>query len=398
MGMFVLPFPAPVGGVVGLQPADFMDLLGRLLPSDYLQPLLNPGPGGEVYQMQAAVGSRVSQAIGLFQLASYITLAPDGAAAQATVQFQRQNANAGLVVVNAGTIVQSAQYGRQFQLVAGVTMAAGQVSAFGTVQALFPGEQWNVKGPFQSARGELVAGEISQIVTWQQTPAFGDASITVAQATDAVGGVSSMLNQHGADRGFQRGANEGAAAFRQRVRQLPDTVSPSAIQNAVNAVALQYPGTSWDFIETFQGSFQTAYDCPSPNAGVPFGGATIPSGLDTNLFVYDDPRPIYPPFRNRWLDERDYRGAFIVTVPVLAALRDVGIAYDDTAETPFTLTTLNGSRAANAYDVPQTFTAALAGAYDGSDYARSAAYAGLYASLQKIRAAGVLVVMEIQGF
>lgn len=387
-------------GLVSFSQADFLALVGRNLPPEYLQPLISPGPGYEIYQAEASIGARVSLAIGNFQQASFILSAPDGGYAVAQVLFSRVNANAGAVTVNVGTIVQTSTYGRQFSLLFDAVFGATDLTAAGIVQALFQGEQWNVKGPYQALDGEVVAGEIDQIFSWLQTPSYGDPTITVSQTADAVGGVSSVLNQHGKDRGFVRGVGEQTDVFRQRVRALPDTVSPSAIRHALAYFSANYPGTIWDFIETWRPTYQESWDVPSPNFGTPTYQGTIPINIDTNLFVYDDPRPPYPPFRNRWLDEDDYRGAFIITVPVLAAIADLGMAYDDTATGPTGLETVNGARAVNAWDVPSTVTDSsgeLQGAYDGQDYAKNAVFTGLFDSLEAIKAGGVVVEIVLQG-
>lgn len=311
--MALQPLP-PWVQALELAQADFLALVNRLLPTEYLAPLFSPGPGGEIYYAQAAIGARVSLAISNFQADSYITSAPDGNYATAAVLFKRPTAAAGAVTVKAGTIVQTATYGRQFSLLADVPFGAADLQAPGVVQALYPGEQWNVKGPYVSAGGELVPGEISQVASWILSPAFGDSTLYVVQTAGATGGQSSVLNMHGADRGYTRLPGEAASAYRSRVRSLPDTVSPGALQRTVTQFAIAYPGTTFDFIEPWQQSFQTCYDCPSPNAGVPNSSASIPSNLNTNLFVYDDPRPPYP-FLNRWLDELTYRGCIVVTVP-----------------------------------------------------------------------------------
>lgn len=379
-----------------LNQADFLNMVGRLLPPEYLAPLFSPGPGGEIYFAQTAIGFRVSLAIANYQAASYIGTAPDGGFAEAPVTFSRPTATAGAVTVKAGTVVQSATYGRQFALMADVAFGAADLSASGIVQALFQGEQWNVRGPYTTAAGEVVPGEINQVVMWILSPAYGDATITVAQASDAVGGQSSVLVQHGADRGFTRAVNEPTNTFRHRIQTLPDTVSPLAIQHLLASYAAAYPGTTWDFIETFQSTYQEAFDCPSPNLGTPTYQATIPASIDTNLFVYDDPRPAYP-FRNRWLDENDFRGAFIVVVPNLPALTDVGMAYDDTAVSPSALLTAYGYRSVSAYDVPSGYSASSPGGYDGFDLAKQSVYRGLYASLQQVKAAGIFFAVELQG-
>lgn len=383
--------------VIDLEQADFLALINRLLPQDYLAPLISPGPGYEIYQAEAAIGARVSFAIANFQAASLIGYAPDGAFAQAVVTFSRPTAAAGAVTIKAGTIVQTTRYGRQFRLMVDVPFGATDLTQPGLVQALFPGEQFNVRGPYTTAGGQVVAGEISQVVSWILSPPYGDATITVAQAGDAQGGQSSVLNIHGADRGIIRAAGELATPFRQRVRSLPETISPNAIQSTIASLSANYSGTTWDFIETWQQDFQTCYDCPSPNAGVPNYFANLPPGLDTNLFVYDDPRPAYPPFRNRWLDEQTYRGAIIVTVPVLACIADYGAPFDDTAETVAALATPNGTRAVPAYDLPNSFSGGLPWAYDGIDWTKNAVYSGLYNSLNRIVAGGVVVDLELQG-
>lgn len=386
-----------LGGVVSLSQQDFLDLLDRLLPFEYLAPMKLTGPGYEVYQGAAAIGARVSLAVLNFQLASFITTAPDGGFAQAVVRFRRPTAAAGVVTVKAGTLVGTSIYGRQYRLLADVPFGVADLQQLGTVQALFGGEQYNVKGPWSTAGGEQVPGEIDQVVAWTLDPPFGDATLFVEQVSDAGGGLSSVLNIHGSDRGLPRGPSENVDAYRSRIRTLPDTVSPDAIKRLLATYAAKYPGTTWDFIETWRPTFQEAFDCPSPNAGTPNYQAVIPGAINTNLFVYDGATSNYPPFANRWLDEDTMRGAFIVTVPLLAAVADVGMAYDDTAETPAALKTVNGSRAVNAYDVPQIFSAALQGFYDGFDLQKNAVYAGLASSLQRIKAGGVFVVLEIQG-
>lgn len=378
--------------IVQLAQADFLDLLDRLLPFDYLAPLKNIGPGYEIYRAEAAIGARVSQAIYNFQQASFIQTASDGSYAQAAVLFSRANANAGTVTVKAGTIVQTANYGRQFRLLVDVAFGATDLFAPGTVQALYKGEQWNVKGPYTTAGRELVPGEINQIVTWSQSPAFGDPTITVAQTADATGGASSVLNLHGSDRGFSRQSTETAIAFQERIRSLPFTVTPFAIQSFLSQFATRYPGTNWDFIEPFQQSFQECWDCPSPNIGTPTYLATIPIQVFTNLFVYDDTLPAYP-FQNRWLDETDFRGAFIVVVPVLQ--NDIGFFFDDTAMNP---TAIGGAatRAVDAYDVPSLYTASTQGFLDGLNYT-AGIYSSIYATLQGIKLGGVKVILELHG-
>lgn len=373
----------------------FLALVNRLLPQEYLAPLFSPGPGAEIYFAQARIGYRVSVAIANYDAASYITTAPDGAFAEAPIRFSRPTATAGAVIVKAGTIVQTSVYGRQFSLVADVTFGASDLFADGIARATSQGEQWNAVGPYVTAGGESVPGQIDTVVFWSMDPPYGDPTITMAQLADGVGGQSSVLNMHGADRGLPRHPNEYAPVYRNRIRSLPDTVSPTAFIDYLNNT-LSPLGAQYEFIETFQASYQTAFDCPSPNIGTPTYQPVIPAGLDTNLFVYDDPRSS-PPFNDRWLSIEDFRGGIIVTVPNLPAMTDVGMAYDDTATTPGDLITTIGYRSVSAYDIPSGYSASSPGGYDGFDLAKQAVYKGLFDSLQKIKSGGVDVAVELQG-
>ncbi len=126
---------------------------------------------------------------------------------------------------------------------------------------------------------------------------------------------------------------------------------------------------------------------------------TMQAGYDPDLFCYDDPRtPVDGAITNRWLDEMDHAGAFFVTIPSLPAMRDVGMAYDDTATTIADHLTTIGQRAHNAYDVDTTVPAGvLQGGYDGFDLPRQAVYLGAHATLQALKPIAVLAQVELAG-
>jgi hypothetical protein len=148
-------------------------------------------------------------------------------------------------------------------------------------------------------------------------------------------------------------------------------------------------------------------------AGTPTTAVGISPKIPTDLFVYDpDAIPghdIYP-FNNRWLSEEDFRGAFIVVVPNYPAITDVGMVYDDTASFPFDFLTYNdaavniGQRSYSAYDLDVFFSiegpnnrTLTGGGYDGFDLGKQAVYKGLASQLQRVKAGGVLAVIELQG-
>lgn len=157
-------------------------------------------------------------------------------------------------------------------------------------------------------------------VSWQeysQETDAADLTIQVVQASTTTGGADASLDAHGKDRNIPRGTGETDDSYRGRIRALPDNISPDAVERALQQ--LLFPlGGGFDFIETWAMSYQTCWDAPRD----PIPG----SSFDPNLFCYDDPRPATP-FRNRWLDLNDMRGAFIVVVPNYQWIRDNGMAF-----------------------------------------------------------------------
>jgi hypothetical protein len=234
--------------------------------------------------------------------------------------------------------------------------------------------------------------ETTASVSWQEYSSetdVGDLTITVtAQGVPTAGGVDPALDQHGLDRNIPRGNNEADDAYRGRIRALPDNISPDAVDRAMQQ--LLFPiGQTYGFIETWEVQYQTCWDAPrDPIPGSPF---------DPNLFVYDDPKsPV--PFRNRWLDLNDMRGAFVVVVPRITPLLEYGLAYDDTALVNLDFANAQGSRAVTAYDVPVTLGFGfLQGSWDGFDLTKQTLYETIFNTLEGIKAAGTSVAVELQG-
>lgn len=387
-----IPLAAPLGFALGYAPRyhaaqHFLDMYDRLLPIGFIEPLKSPGPGYEIYQSFAAVGERASLAVGRAEWCFYILTAPTGSYATLSVLLSRPRA-AVAVTVKRGTIVMASSSGRPFKLLADVFFDVGVLGPLpGPVQSIFQDWRWNVPGEVTTAGGEVIPGEIDTVYRLVEDPPFADPGIVVYQRDDALGGQDSMLNLHGKDRGLTIGQGEDPEVFRQRIRDLPDTVSPGAIRRNVGKLLMSIGrGIPWDLIETWEPTYQTAYDV---QPGTP--------NIDTSLFVYDDPRPAYP-FRNRWLDTNDIRGAFIIVVPNIGAIDDVGMAYDDTAMSAADLISADtlGTRALSVYDMPPTL-AVPQGAYDGFDLAKQSVYAKLMGLIDDIKGGGVNASLEIRG-
>lgn len=383
-----MPTPGPVQAY---SQQDFLDMLDRLLPDHWIAPLKDPGPGYELLQAGGQVGNRLSVATQRLGENIYILSAPSGAYATGAVEIFRAapNADAITVVVKIGTQVRSSKGGRTYLTTADVTFGPADLGPFLVpIQATAQGYEYNEPGTVITADGTSLPGEIDTIDILVEDPPVGDLTFQIRQPMPTTGGVDAALDQHGADRLIVRGVGEGDDAYRARIRTLPDNISPDAIERALQQ--LLYPiGQTYDFIETFEPSYQTCWDGPE---------TAIPGSIyDPTLFCYDDPRPIIP-FRNRWLDVNDMRGAFIVVVPPIAPITEYGMAYDDTTVTPSDLANPLGSRAVGAYDVPSTIGhGLLQGAYDGYDTTRAALMKTLYDTIQSIKAAGISAAVELEG-
>lgn len=378
----------------------FLDLYNRIFPATYLDPLKSPGPGWDVFQAYARLFQRISLAVARLDCGAHILQSFGAALPTVTLTFTRSDDLAGVMILKAGTVCTTSNGGRDFITTQDITFGIGDLGPHDVpaVGAL-PAFEFNVPGQVIALSGEVLLGDIDTVKTPLMDPPFppvGLPNFSVQQIPDAEGGQPPMLDGLGGDRGLPRNAGESDSAYKIRIRQLPDTVSPDAIVRAVTAY-LAPLGATFDFIETFDPAYQTCWDCPSPNAGTPtYQMAPVPI-IDTNLFAYDDPRPAYPPFRNRWLGDEDFRGAFIIVVPNFPAFEDNGFAYDDTATTPADLLTTEGYRSVGAYDLDANYTASHAGFYDGFDLGKAAVYKGLLELLNRIKAGGVLAAVELQG-
>ena len=247
---------------------------------------------------------------------------------------------------------------------------------------LSAGYEWNVLGQEIAPNADVQPGYIDTIDTPLQTPEFGDPTMKVRQLVAITDGVTGFLEQLGLDRGVPRATGEPTEQYRARVRTLPDTVSFDAVRRAVESV-LAPLNISFQYIETFLLSYQSCFDAPNTLAPI---------------FVYDDPRPQPPrPFMNRWLDENEFRGAFIIVVPRLAAITERGMVYDDPEDIQGNFFTNLGRRAQSAYDSPNDTTVVYAGVYDGEDQQQQALMQALFFLLQQTKAAGVSAILEQEG-
>lgn len=321
--------PNPLPNLLSLSQQNILDLFDRLLPSAYLSPLKEPGPGYEYLQGVAAMISRVSQAIARVGNGGYVLSADGGAYATATVAISRTSTVSGAVVLQAGSLVGTPDgylYETQSDAVLGAS-DVGPVSV--AVKATARGWLWNQPGPITAASGEVIPGPISllvkPIVAW---PVYFDPYLVVTQETAATGGVSPSLEGIGADRGIPRIAGESVIDYRNRLFVLPDTVTPAAIQRILDYVvgkASKDAGTTYSFREGWDMRLMTAYDFPI-NQMLPVPGSTTET-FNGNVFVYDYAPD--DPLANRYPLPK---GSFVVALPEIAGMEAAYAGLADNLE------------------------------------------------------------------
>lgn len=149
-------------------------------------------------------------------------------------------------------------------------------------------------------------------------------------------------------------------------------------------------GVPFDLIEVHDIRFQTCWDAPLDRS------ALVPE-YDPAVFMFDYPFAAEAPWRNRWLDEVEDRGAAYAVVRPTPCIADYSGHWDAADLGP-------GDRVSRAgfYEPFVWWADAEDGLshgtpFDGEDYALRALYAAAYAALQAVRAGGVFVTLELLG-
>lgn len=355
---------------------DFLALAARVLPEWYLGPLVDQ-TGYELLQAYAKIFEHVSHSVGEVEVLSILAYSSGGQNALVSVQFFRPSLVAGAFVINAGTVVEASRSNRQYQLVNDLSFGSGDFVKAALVQSLGQDSDFNVPGPVVLADSTVLAGEIDTVVLPYTTPPFADPALGVRQLADGYGGCAPALDQIGDDRGIDRSALELDADYKKRIRALPDTITPAAIQRHLDAIF--YPVMlHYDHIETWENRFNSCWNAP-------IGAPTHPVFGTLVALAYNDSR--IDRFIPRWMGERDHRGAFVVVVPSFPTLADRGMAYNDPTLTP------TPTRAASAWNSPTVDGGSLSGVWNGEDDAGADSRARFlhttYDLLREIKGGGV---------
>lgn len=373
------PILSPATGVSVCLPKfktaqDFLDLFDRLVPFEYIEPLKSPGPGYEILQMFAAVFERASLAVGRAECSFHALLAHGGNKSKGTVEFFRTSAANGSFTLLKDSVVRASKTNREYLLLADVVFGATDLKKVATIEARTADFQFDVKGITTDFAGALLEGEVDELIIPLMDPVFAEPTLLVRQATDIDNGQPATLDQIGADRSIDKSVGESDDAYRLRVRNSPETVSPDAILSQLTAY-FRPSGVTFKLVEVFENSFQSCWNAPDTailNQQI--------GDFDPNLFVYNDPRDIPG---NRWLNAETTDGGFVVFVPS-TTFADSGFA-DDAVGVP-------DNTGVPAYDV----TLDTAGVYDGVDTEGATFFLGLINLLQKIKLAGVASIIELE--
>lgn len=271
--------------------ADFLAMLQRILPSHYLVPLQEPGPGYEMLQAYAAIGARISQAVAHIANGSYIATAQAGSYSEGTVDFVRSEATWGAFTLLPGTVVGTVD-GYTFTTLAPVTFGATEqgpkrVAVRATVRSWL----YDQPGRVDLDDGEVLPGAIDRLIQ-PVLPNGGnfDPTIRVEQAAATVGGASPMLDGLGYDRGIIRAVGEADDSYRLRCALLPDTVTPNAISRTLDQILgpiLTPLGLNWWVYEGWDLRVQTCWDAPVNETWTQAELHDVVPAYNANIFAYD---------------------------------------------------------------------------------------------------------------
>lgn len=219
----------------------------------------------------------------------------------------------------------------------------------------------NVLGQVATVQGAALSAGVGDAEVLE----FEDLGLVVTQPDAATGGLDAWLDAIGAERLIFRQLTESADAYRARIAQLPDVVSPLAIERILNGI-LTPAGIPWVLRETL-------------DPDTLFGMVMDVSPLDTTRFWWAWPGGFYVP-NVRF---------FVISVGITGA-GESGFAMDAELEA-------GAPYIANALDAaePAPPAGGMTNAYDGRPVDYLSAIAAAWAAVNRARAGGVGFVIAL---
>lgn len=378
-GASLPPFFGFGGGscpVQGLTQAELLAVVENSYPLDYLMGLRSSATGGyELFEAAAAVMARVSEAIAEVYCCALVAYAHGASFSEGTVEFFRLENTNGAVIVDTGSLVEASRSGRRFMLLEPAVFGALELGPkVVRVRAVEAGQEFDLPGELVTPSGEVLPGEIDTIRMLAATSSGFDPNLQVRQIAPTLGGRTPCLDGLGEDVLIPRTLFESDNAYRLRIIETPDTVSPLAIQRGLDKLlsplhaCLREVGTA-----KLPGLF---YDAGS--------SADIPQN-PANNYAYDMDFALRPEDRFKLLlDFTEFRAFFMVGVPPVID-NTFGFPYDGSSSdiVPF----------ANPYDTTTTDLFPVVNAYDGSTLLAASLYKAIFDMVDAKRAAGVGFVL-----
>jgi hypothetical protein len=349
----------------------YLDVLRRAYPQEYLVPIeLKKNGGFELFRAAALLGARLSLAVSRVHECSFLSTAGGGTLATGSVEFYRGSFAAGAITLTAGTVV-STPDGRRFRTTSSAVFGATELGPkTATVSAVAVGYSYNVPGRVTTAGGEVLEGQIREIVTLMTSVPAIDPAMMVRQITATTGGAAACLDGLGNDVEIPRHPDESDDAYRVRIRETPDAVSPGAVQRGVDKL-LAAVNSAGCLREVGTGKLPGIFY----DAGTSLDSPQVPA----RNFAYDMDGTVRPEDRFKlYLSVADFRGFFLVGVPRVV-VSQFGLVYDGTSADAHPMQ--------NAYDT--TALNAVNADYDGVTQQASALYKSVYSLIQDKKAGGV---------
>lgn len=376
-----------------------LDALRKIVPGEYIDPLLNDAQSSGLIHSVVAILQKAADSVDAVEAQAHILDAPAGGKATATIRVTPTANLPSAVVVKAGSLFSDTACLRIFRLTADVTVGPTLTPGDGVVEACGMSDLDNVPGEFVSLRGETVEGTISVPLRVRTTPVFG-CDLTVRQMTDATGGSAPALEALARDVGVYQYAGESSDTLRTRAWEQPDVVSPDAIRRRLHKL-LDPCGVKFHITEArdFQKMCLSRSDSAYLRQNNPDGYNIDYMPVDAlDLDTMHNEVSSFP-FYHLYNDAADFRlvGGLAPTSPVffvvhirpLSPIRSKHLVLSDEAVSEGEVTYDYGSRSVCA--LADTATDTAFGCLSGGDDDLDALYSAAVDMLSGIKAGGVTV-------
>lgn len=217
-----------------------LDVIKRTCDTDWVAGMLASPDGQAILAAAQAIGAKVSEALDEQVGACQIGRAPTGSPGTCNLVISRSSTTPTGTIPNGFKFV--TKLGVELLVSGDVAVANGQANVTLPLQSLRQIDLVNtVIGAFDD---QLKAGDLLDSIISYDSPAvvddsgnpllgFGADVFGYVSSTPIDGATMNWLAEHGKERGCLQQPGEDGEAYRARVRQIPDAVTPIAVQTAV---------------------------------------------------------------------------------------------------------------------------------------------------------------------